>query len=161
MAGKISVGSSCRANRMHFILSDWQNLPPASRRRPRPARRPSNISAPPISPSTAAFPRAKRYSQHTYLTTERRGGRPDTCRSAWRTTERHDASARGQIEAVGPRPECGALNGAHRPCDGTPWWRATCWRIAERQCEREHCNGVGGCSALYSRRRRRVPGRSS
>jgi hypothetical protein len=23
-------------------------------------------------------------------------------------------------------PSCGALIGAHRPCDGTPWWPATC-----------------------------------
>ena len=159
------MGSSCMTNWMHFILSDDGKTyhQQADRHRPRYGRHPTNVTAPSLGfrAASTAFSRAKRYSEHTYLATERRGGRPDTCRSAWRTTERHDASARGQIEAVGPRPECGALNGAHRPCDGTPWWRATCWRIAERQCEREHCNGVGGCSALYSRRRRRVPGRSS
>ena len=142
---------------MHFILSDWQNLPPASRRRPRPARRPSNISAPPISPSTAAFPRAKRYSQHTYLTTERRGGRPDTCRSARRTTERHNPSTMG-ADRKRPRHRVWSAtcssehtnlatgrHGGRPPADSLPSGNASVR------------NGVGGRSALYSRWRRQVP----
>ena len=114
------------ANRMHFILSDWQDLPPAGRCRPRPARRPSNVTASPIYPSAAAFPCAKRYSENTYLATKRRGGRPVTCRSARRTAERHGASAMGQTEAATPRLECGTLIVAQRPCDGMPWRPATC-----------------------------------
>ena len=35
-----------------------------------------------------------------------------------------------------PRPECGVLIGAHRPCKETPWRLATCWHTTERQRER-------------------------
>ena len=62
------------------------------------------------------------------LQIERHGGRPPA--GAWIAVRCHIRSGRRRV------PSCGALIGAHRPSDRTPWRPATHWRTAERQRER-------------------------